>query len=112
MLWVIQSESTAQAALEITDSPRVFFFPPLEFYVWWWCLLFQREPPSPGDVLIKCVRGRGDARSEQWTGEALPVSWLMVALGQGGAAETWLKSLVSGDQYIAFGFVFACLEKK
>jgi len=64
MLWVIQLESTAQAALEITVSP--------EFYVWWWCLLFQREPPSPRGALIKCVRGRGDMRSEQWTWEGLP----------------------------------------
>lgn len=37
---------------------------------------------------------------------------LMVALSQGGTAETRLKSLVSGDQYIVFGFVFACLEKR
>lgn len=40
------------------------------------------------------------------------MSRLMVVLSQGGAAETRLKSLVSGDQYIVFGFVFACLEKR
>lgn len=45
-------------------------------------------------------------------GRDSPVTRLMVALSQGGTAETRLKSLVSGDQYIVFGFVFACLEKR
>ena len=40
------------------------------------------------------------------------MSRLVVALSQGGAAERRLKSLVSGDPHIVFGFVFACLEKR
>ena len=75
-------------------------------------MLFQREPPSPGDVLIKRARGRGDVGRQQRTWRDYPVSRLVVALSQGGAAETRLKSLGSGDQYIVFGFVFACLEKR
>jgi len=74
---------------------------------------YFRENLPPLEVLWLNVSEGGETwEASSGHGRDSPVTRLMVALSQGGTAETRLKSLVSGDQYIVFGFVFACLENR